>query len=538
MPNIVISEGLDTPWELKNTETNITAATDLESINLANQVIGTLGYTASQLFGSLKTEKDNLDKIVDAIELINEEIALFPDRVAAWDSSPDLGLSNSVLGVIEVPVPRRTISTARDVFDTNFSSSTPVNFLGAPDSGLVEERNYINTLIQLNAAEPLLQSAGIDTYKGYVYLSQTRAVEIGSGSSNSADWITGPSPLEFDESVSYFPNDMVVVRNSAGEPVNYRLYFRNASGFLDYDTLPPSRVLTFPVPSNATELQSWRDAMTRLGQLNATKALSSTIGLPEGVTPPVTMLGVSTEKFADQALYAPAQATLRANGTIDILDVNRIRYFGSYPPLSRPDLDLNKMTQDDVGKFFQDPKSDQIIYIDRVDRSGKAVFRIVMSKELIITKMTDDIKKSFRGEYAEKQILLTQRSSDQTLFVTSISQRYTTFSDMATNLLKTLMNFYNDFARNLRGRHSCLGMNVSTREANACRLHPDTNVIGRKLLDGDISALPQAPNASTSTSIRRFLARPSRESFGARGLVSAIPRTTTRSLGTPACSVR
>ena len=49
MPNIVITEGLDTPWELKDTESNITAATDLTSINLANQTIGTLAYTASQL---------------------------------------------------------------------------------------------------------------------------------------------------------------------------------------------------------------------------------------------------------------------------------------------------------------------------------------------------------------------------------------------------------------------------------------------------------------------------------------------------------
>jgi hypothetical protein len=75
----------------------------------------------------------------------------------------------------------------------------------------------------------------------------------------------------------------------------------------------------------------------------------------------------------------------------------------------------------------------------------------VTANEPFINNLTDDIKKTLRGEYAEKQILLTQRSTDQTLFVTSITQRYTTFSDMATNLLKTLMNFYNDLARNLRG---------------------------------------------------------------------------------------
>lgn len=450
MPNIIITEGLDTPWELKNTESNITAATDLESINLANQTVGTLANTASQLFGSLKTEKDNLDKIVDAIELINEEIALYPQRIAAWDSSPDLGLSNSVVGVLEIPMPRRTISTARDAFDTNFSSSTPVNFLGAPDSGLAEERNYINTIIQLNAAEPLLQSAGISADKSYVYLSQTRPVEIGSGSSNSADWITGFGVLEFNESADYRPGDMVVVRDSAGQPINYRLYYRNGA-FFDYDTLPPSRVLTFSIPANATELQRWRDAMKNLGQLNATKALSSTVGLPDGVTPPVTTLGLSTEKFADKAFYSTVRATLGTNGTINVSNFTNAPFFGSYPPLSRTDLNLNKMTQDDVGKFFQDPKSDKIIYIDNIGVDGKAVISVVSSKELIIAQMTDDIKKALRGEYAEKQILLTQRSTDQTAFVTSITQRYTTFSDMASNLLKTLINFYNELARNLRG---------------------------------------------------------------------------------------
>jgi hypothetical protein len=451
MPNIVITEGLDTPWTLENTESNITAATDLESINLANQTVGTLAYTASQLFDSLKTEKNNLDKIVDSIELINEEIALFPERIAAWDSSPDLGLSNSVLGVIEIPLPRRTISTARDAFDTNFSSSTPVNFLGTPDSGLVEERNYINTMSQLIAAEPLLQSVGVNAAKNYVYLSQTRAVEIGNASSNSADWITGPGLLEFDGSVSYFPNDMVVVRDSAGQPINYRLYYLNFSGFLEYNTIPPSQVLTFFVPQNATELQSWRDAMKNLGQLDATKALSSTIGLPEGVTPPVTTLGVNTEKFSDKARYTTVQATLGANNILTISGGSTSAYIGAYPPPSLPDKDLSKLTKSDIGKFFKEPGTDRIIYIYGENIAGNLIFRVATKTEPFISKMTTDINKTLRGEYAEKQILLTQRGTDQTLFVTSITQRYTTFSDMATNLLKTLVNFYNDLARNLRG---------------------------------------------------------------------------------------
>jgi hypothetical protein len=127
---------------------------------------------------------------------------------------------------------------------------------------------------------------------------------------------------------------------------------------------------------------------------------------------------------------------------------------GTYPPVLRADLDLSKMTQADVGKYFQKPGKDSIYYIAEVRNNGQVVFR--ESSELFettkfISNMTNDIKKALRGEYAEKQILLTQRSTDQTQFVTSITQRYTTFTDMATNLLKTLMNFFSDLARNLRG---------------------------------------------------------------------------------------
>ena len=98
-----------------------------------------------------------------------------------------------------------------------------------------------------------------------------------------------------------------------------------------------------------------------------------------------------------------------------------------------------------------DPYTKRIFYIVEVGDTGGVVdYNVVRTSEPFISKMTDDLKKTLR-EYAEKQILLTQRGTDQTLFVTSITQRYTTFSDMATNLLKTLVNFYNDLARNLRG---------------------------------------------------------------------------------------
>jgi hypothetical protein len=217
------------------------------------------------------------------------------------------------------------------------------------------------------------------------------------------------------------------------------------------EILSPSQVLSFAVPKDTAELARWRDAVKSVDLIAATNNLKSATGLPEGVTPPVTTLGVSVDKYFNQARYSTVEVLRLDNGNITVRPGQTPKtIFGNYPPLSPANLDLSKMSAGDVNKFFQEPGTNRIFYVESVT-GGKAAYRLVTKNDPFILDMSDDTKKALRGEYAEKQILLTQRSTDQTLFVTSITQRYTTFSDMATNLLKTLVNFYNDLARNLRG---------------------------------------------------------------------------------------
>ena len=163
MPNIIITEGLDTPWELKNTESNITAATDLESINLANQTVGTLANTASQLFGSLKTEKDNLDKIVDAIELINEEIALYPQRIAKWNSL-SVNLDKVDPDVLTKPLTSPVLPLANDITETDLSKATIDNSssLTATQAEIDKARKIRDSIVQLIAAKPLLDAQNVN----------------------------------------------------------------------------------------------------------------------------------------------------------------------------------------------------------------------------------------------------------------------------------------------------------------------------------------------------------------------------------------
>jgi len=448
MPNIVITEGLDTPWELKDTESNITAATDLESINLANQTVGKLAYTASQLFGSLKTEKDNLDKIVDAIELINEEIALYPERIAKW--GPALtDLSTFDQNLFASPFVAPYIASVTNINNKDLSAATLNPFAIGGFAGLTSlspaelerNRNILDSVIKLVAAKPLLDAQNVSYSRlGAALLTPLTG---GFGIPNAAaGWTFVETKIVEGVTPGTGGNagELVVYRDQSGSPISYEFVGGTR------EAIPPDRVKLFFIPKDAAERDLMQAAANGPALLEAIKALTNTAGLPSDVTPPVTTLGVGVEKYYDIAKYTTIEPSIRPPFSPPPKDI-----YGAYPPLSPADFDLTKMTKADANKFFQQPGTDRIYYIEDVSDAGFVSYRFVTAKEPFINNMTDDIKKTLRGEYAEKQILLTQRSTDQTLFVTSITQRYTTFSDMATNLLKTLVNFYNDLVRNLRG---------------------------------------------------------------------------------------
>lgn len=455
MPNIIITEGLDTPWELKDTESNITAETELENLNLVNQIVGQLAYTSSQLLTGLKTETVNLNNIVKAIDLITEEIALFPDRVAKWDNLPSIEMPDSTVALLNSDY-GYVIATDSNSSLTELAQTTPLNFYGPLVANLGLEKAYVSGLLDMIEAKPSLDAAGVKYQLPLRYLVYGPPVGV-DPNANTRVWSTvasvvnGVAPTTVGE-----PGDLVVYRNSTGQISSYESVFEvvdPVSGEKEVKRIEidPRNVYAFPVPKDPAELAYWREELKNHHLITSTNALASTIGLPSGVTPSVTTLGLSVDKYFDKARYSTIEVTRQDNGIINASPGQTPKIiFGDYPPLSPANLDLSKMTQADVNKFFQEPGTNRIFYIESIT-DGRAAYRLVTKQEPFITKMTDDVKKALRGEYAEKQILLTQRSTDQTIFVSSISQRYTSFSDLATNALKTLMNFYNEIARNLRG---------------------------------------------------------------------------------------
>lgn len=453
MPNIIITEGLDTPWELNDTESNITETTDLESLNLANQVVGQLAYTSSQLLTGLKTETVNLNNIVKAIDLITEEIALFPDRIAKWDGISDT-FEKTDLSPIPSPISHRVIGLSDSLSNTDLSTATPFPFEMKLDgtydfTQFQSEKNqaYLKSLTTLINTKPLLDSAGyVPSIESQSYLILVPP-NADSAPFNNPVW-TVPQrvrvePVEFS---SIRPFDLLVTVNDYNEPISFKYY-----GYYERYDVPLSQAIPFYAPRNAEEKTSMQLALNSAVAIAATDGLKNPTGLPSGVTPPVTTLGPSVEKYYDKARYDMTEYTTDGLSTPTPTLNTGVTIFGNYPPIQDANFGSRKITTADVGKFFQN-SGGTIFYVDRQRPDGQFVVREALGTPTpYIASMTDDLKKTIRGEYAEKQILLTQRSTDQTLFVNSISQRYTSFADMATSTLKTLMNFYNEIARNLRG---------------------------------------------------------------------------------------
>jgi hypothetical protein len=232
MPNIVITEGLDTPWTLDNTESNITAATDLTSINLANQTVGTLAYTASQLFSSLKTEKNNLDNIVDAIELINEEIALYPGRIDKWDGISDT-FEKTDLSAIPSPTSFRIIGETDSARNTDLSKAEPYPIEVTVSGSITQSpaivtvnQAYIKAVTTLIDTKPLLDSVGYSPSiesRSYLTLLPTDPLFTGTGL-----WVV-PNRVIVNPvgPISTSAYDLIVRTNEIGEPTSFTIYAAN-----------------------------------------------------------------------------------------------------------------------------------------------------------------------------------------------------------------------------------------------------------------------------------------------------------------------
>jgi hypothetical protein len=108
--------------------------------------------------------------------------------------------------------------------------------------------------------------------------------------------------------------------------------------------------------------------------------------------------------------------------------------FADYPPRKGLPSDINLA----VGSVIEDSGTGKLYFISgRVAGTNKFVEVEKLGSEFVL-KLSVDSLLDIRGQYTELISRATQRTAEQQSFLNSLVQKFNLFSDIATNILKTL----------------------------------------------------------------------------------------------------
>lgn len=447
MNDIIITDGLPEAWTLANTD-----KLKLDDANLINLAVGELALLGASQGTTLRAQTLELKKMVSSIDYVNDVLS---DLSSGWNGeTASLGFPDGSIG----------FSTYGYYFNNELGSDTGIQS-------------------QMLSATATMGQLGVQ-YGGYDAYSYTLLSGLGSGSITSRKFLIRPpytgsistssdgpislSSVTLNPSFSSLPllegqiydlkppdqipgipspvTRYVYISPGSGQPpALYKSTF-NIGGF----NVGPLNGIA--IPSSATELNNWQlqagNSSNPEGlssaqiSINNTSVLTSTTELsPRTNTPPSTsdaiLLGIVDPSSVtyDMAQY---KAT-GVNGTV-------VSY-QPYPPANVSIIDSSVLIPANVGKVFQrGSDAPVIIYADNFGRVNSAT---VSETTKYISNVSVDQLVKWRSQYAEKIILITQRSSNQLVFVNNLAQKYQYAFDAATNVLKAFTAMLTNAANNV-----------------------------------------------------------------------------------------
>jgi hypothetical protein len=113
--------------------------------------------------------------------------------------------------------------------------------------------------------------------------------------------------------------------------------------------------------------------------------------------------------------------------------------YAIYPPVPKAPTDKSLV----IGNFVQDPNDSQNRIYLITGKAGTTNIYVEVEKvgDPFVLQLTKDDLVNIRGQYTEKITLMTQRTTEQQLFINSILQRHNLYFDAATNAFKALADF-------------------------------------------------------------------------------------------------
>ena len=432
MSDITITNGLPagSPWTLANSD-----VTKLDQANLINLAVGQLALLGASQGQTLQVQTGVLKELIGGVETVNKQLDFLSSvnsSPSSWSGKPvDLGFPTESIGW---KVPASTSLTSADI--------TLVDKMIAITSNTVSPNL---SSIDFKAAQGIKYSLTLNAVN-QVYVS--KPVILGKFNPGSSD----PPSLD-----TITLNDLSL-RNTIENGQLFSL-INDTGGLKSYSYVsgkfvqnPPTLNLEyFVIPQSAAELQNWQilasadSTGTSSAEIavKSTSSLSSTFLLAPNTLP-------QTNPESDPAPTNALKMDINAGTAFDkakYVTNSFISVYTTYPPLQVKAIDSALMIPANIGTVVQvGTDIAEYIYADSygVIKSAK-----IESTEPFFYKPTEDQIISWKSQYAEKIIIITQRSSDQQLFVSNLAQKYQYAFDAATYVLKAFTAMLSSAANNV-----------------------------------------------------------------------------------------
>ncbi len=445
MSDVTITNGLpaDAPWTLANSDTS-----KLEEANLINLAVGRLALLGASQGQTLQIQTGVLKELIGGLDKVNEQLDLLSNvnsTPSSWSGSPvDWGFPDAGIGISVSPQLLATPSLLTQMI----SATTTMRSQG------VIPRAYDGYSFTLNS--PTLVPNG-----SAAQVSKTIATAINRTSGLPAKLLL--HDVVYDEAgiqLGFNDGQLLEVRSggvSALYVLNNNIYYKTDGSGTDKVTI--SSQMGFNVPLSKEELLNW--------ELQAKQTASQPYnlnGLSAGELSIKNTLSLADENIILAKNTLPAPDPVVANPPSNAVTMkidsgnafNMAKYsflvnipyaYAIYPPIPIANLDSTQLISANVGKVFQTENQGlQYVYMNS---RGFIQSATVSTTTPFFYKPTADQIVNWKGQYAEKVIIITQRSSDQQLFVNNLAQKYQYAFDAATYVLKAFTAMLNSAANNI-----------------------------------------------------------------------------------------
>lgn len=435
MSDITITNGLpaDSPWTLANSD-----ATKLDQANLINLAVGQLALLGASQGETLKKQTGVLKELIGGVETVNKQLD-FLSTPSAWAGTPqDLGFpaasigwtvpTSPTLSSADLSLINQMISAKKlmDSLKITYSTTNSFGSFGAKSAilyklildGITKDAvslDIMTGVVSGNTSIPFsLSNINLDSIYKNSTINQGQLFLL-SDSSGSSNWYVYNNGL---------------VRKLIATP----------------DLLPSN---SFVIPQSEAQLQSWQiQAPNSAGISTVQVAIKSSASLISAVEIAANTLP-QTDPLTDPP---PSNAITMKIDNVSDYDIaqysqqNGGNFYASYPPTQISEFSSSLEIPANIGKVFQVGTLTRIITING---TGKITQINCSVLQKFFFKPSSDQIVSWKSQYAEKIIVITQRSSDQQLFVNNLAQKYQYAFDAATYVLKAFTAMLSSAANNV-----------------------------------------------------------------------------------------